>query len=143
MPLFTEVPRRGFLRSSQARSSKKFGGKKEGRRRTPPALLSQTFLGCLSPAKRRRLLFSARHLLAAPASLRAGVHDAPVVWSLAPRGRVVGVAVADVDLVPALGALDHVDVVGVRIGLDEVVPPAGQYLVGLAVAFALEDLVVV
>src|ERR687898_497662 len=54
--------------------------------------------------------------LAAAGQLRVGVRDAPVVPSLAPAGRVVGVAVA--------AAL-------------------GDDLVGLAVADPLEDLVVV
>src|SRR5918997_508921 len=66
----------------------------------------------------------------------------PVVPSLAPAGRVVWVAVADVDLVPALATFDHVGVVSVLVGEDEVVAGPRDDLVGLAVADALEDLVV-
>jgi hypothetical protein len=61
--------------------------------------------------------------LAAAGQLRVGVHDAPVVRSLASADPVVGIAVADVDLVAAEAGPDYVVVVTVLVGEDEVVPP--------------------
>jgi hypothetical protein len=66
------------------------------------------------------------------------------VPSPAPAGRVADVAVVDPELVVASpAALDHVDVIGVLAGADEIVAALGKDLVVLAVAYALQDQVVV
>src|SRR5215210_8406822 len=117
------------------------GGTKEG----PPANLQPFSLPPSRAAtpRSKRLLLAHAHLVAAPTHLRAGVHDAPVVPSLAPGGRVADVPIVDLDLVPAFAALDHVDVLVVPVGEDEVVAALREDLVVLAVADALVDLVVV
>src|SRR5687768_8586985 len=90
----------------------------KGRRLTSGPSASLAGSGYARPQKRRPppppgLIYP----LAGAAQLRVGVHDAPVVRSLASADPVFGVAVADVDLVEAaLAALDYVVVVGVLVG---------------------------
>src|SRR5215211_20503 len=81
-------------------------------------------------------------LRAARTQFSPGVHDAPVTSS-APRGRVDGVAVGDVDLVVASAALDYVPVAGVSVGEHEVVAALHDYLIVGPVARDLVDTVVV
>src|ERR687890_202126 len=88
---------------------KKFGTHERRAGSEPPALRLGPPTERLNPAAKRRVLpLADRHLLAALAQLRAGVHDAPVVPSPAPAGRVADVAVVDPELaVASPAALDH------------------------------------
>src|SRR5829696_1165095 len=133
------------LRTSALRRSEKFGTHERRARSEPPALLFGPPLERLNAAAMRRVLpLADRHLLASTAQLTAGVHDTPVVTSSAPAGQVGEVAGVDPDLVVASrAALGHVYVVAVLACADEVVAAPGDDLVGLAIAYALEDLVVV
>src|SRR5919206_920592 len=95
--------------------------------------------------ERQKAVYYLRALDLDPGAARArflsGVHDADVP-TLAPVGRVPFVAVGHVDPVEATASRYHVLIFRVLVGEHEVVAASRDDLVVLAVAYALQDLVV-